>query len=252
MPWFCILNSRSSCQQSCCARNRIPPKRNQCSCRLKITLMLVLLSAYCISSLHAHRQSSSSPSFIHHPAKSATTAFVTNENDSIRWQQHSRRSSSRPSSELIYRTHLTATNVAKKQSSTSSSLLLMASTTSSSAETTQPNNNRQQQTPPTQPLISKSKIDSQIEQLENKQNVQKQQQKQRYHKKKGTESQPSSSSTTTSKKKRTSKKKHRSNNHNNKQRCSIAQNKKRQVRHLYTKAKQLEKRGSWREASDMY
>ncbi|KAK1746753.1 tetratricopeptide repeat protein [Skeletonema marinoi] len=130
----------------------------------------------------------------------------------------------------------------------------MASTTSSSAETTQPNNNRQQQSPPpppTQPLVSKSKIDSQIEQLENKQNVQKQQQKQRYHKKKGTESQPSSS-TTTSKKKRTSKKKHRSNNNNNKQRCSIAQNKKRQVRHLYTKAKQLEKRGSWREASDMY
>ena len=39
--------------------------------------------------------------------------------------------------------------------------------------------------------------------------------------------------------------------HNQQRRCSITQDKKRKVRYLYTKARSLEKRGMWREASDI-
>jgi tetratricopeptide (TPR) repeat protein len=124
------------------------------------------------------------------------------------------------------------------------SLLLSLSATSSSSSSPSPaeaaaqkskNSNRQQQCPPSQPLIvSKSKIDSQIKQLE------KQQQQQRSK----AASSPSSTAATT-------KLKRNSNNHN-RNRCSIPQNKKRTIRHLYTKAKSLEKSGLWREASNIY
>lgn len=234
MPWFCRMNRCSSCRRSYCTQNRISSRtirQRGGACRLKMTLMLVLLSAYCISSLHAHRRSSS---FLHHATSSATTtAFVANENDSSIKRRQRSQSSSRASNELIYRTQLTAATVARHSTTSSSSLLLMASTTSSSAET-----NRQQ---PSTPLVSKSKIDSQIEQLENEQ-------RSRYPQKKGTES----SSSSNKKRSPTTKKHHQQHRSKNKQRCSIAQNKKRQVRHLYTKAKQLERRGSWREASNLY
>eukprot|EP00986_Skeletonema_menzelii_P004882 scaffold1709_cov151-Skeletonema_menzelii.AAC.5 len=274
MQWFCRMNAAAGSQ------NRIPPKRSslhQCRCRLKTTLMLVLLSAYCISSLHAHRRSSSSsPSFLRHAQKSVISAFVTNENDVaiIRRQKHHSQVSSTISKNesILYRTQLIATTTVTRQSSSSPSLslLLMASSTTSSSSSsaeTQPTNNNRQQLPQSPPLVSKSKIESQIEQLENQQNVQKkkqlqqQQQQQRYPKKKGTESPSTSSSTLSSTKKRSSTKKnqqqqqqhhHRTNNNKKQQRCSIPQNKKRQVRYLYTKAKQLEKRGLWREASNMY
>ncbi|KAL7536627.1 hypothetical protein ACHAXR_007296, partial [Thalassiosira sp. AJA248-18] len=44
-------------------------------------------------------------------------------------------------------------------------------------------------------------------------------------------------------------KKGRPPHHNQRQRCSRAQNKKRHIRYLYSKARHLEKRGIWREAS---
>ena len=200
--------------------------------------MLVLLSAYCIllsTTVYAHNRESPFQYY------STATAFVTNQkrgytNNRCKQQQRSPRRSS-----IIFST----TEKMNEQSPNSSS-----------------GNNRIQQQQKQQ-LLSKSKIDSQIKQLEKHQQ---QQQQQRYHRKKnkGAVESSSSSSSSSSSKKQQQKQQHGNNkssnkrkatsrkNNKHKNRCSKTQNKKRHLRHLYTKAKNLEKQGAWREASNLY
>jgi hypothetical protein len=187
MPWFyrkcsrCAGCLRVSCRRCCDQRNNncmLGPMRGnssqhrRISCRLKMTLILVLLSVSCISSKHAARARASST------FQRIGVAFVTNDNHddstSRKWQQQqrSRESSiiSSPSSQM----RLSPIRDAERLKRKSISLLLSLSATSSSSSSPSPaeaaaqkskNSNRQQQCPPSQPLIvSKSKIDSQITQ----------------------------------------------------------------------------------------